>query len=91
MCCVCQLETVRFRQVEHEAPFMSTNNAGGKIRFGLMMALGIIVPGLIKYFLTQIGYSMLGTVIFFTLYLTAAIFIWFVWIRPLELTGSSEA
>ncbi len=70
---------------------MSTNNIGGKLRFGTMLALGIIVPGLIKFVLTQNGYSLLGTVIFFTLYLSAAIAIWFIWIRPLELTGSSGA
>ncbi len=67
---------------------MSTHNAAGKIRFGLLMALGVIVPGMTKYILTENGYSMLGTVIFFTGYLTAAIAIWYIWIRPLELTGS---
>ncbi|EFW94087.1 hypothetical protein ZOD2009_03050 [Haladaptatus paucihalophilus DX253] len=77
--------------MEYEAGGMSTGNAAKKVRFGLAMALGVIVPGMLKYVLTQSGYGLLGSVIFYTGYLSAAVVIWYVWIRPLELTGSSGA
>jgi hypothetical protein len=77
--------------VEDERAGMSTQNAAGKVRFGLAMALGVIVPGMLKYVLTQNGYGLLGSAIFYSGYLTAAIVIWYVWVRPLELTGSGGA
>ncbi|GAA0226181.1 hypothetical protein ACFFQF_10805 [Haladaptatus pallidirubidus] len=70
---------------------MSTQNAGGKIRFGLALALGVVVPGMSKYVLTEMGYGFVGTAVFYTGYLTAALLIWYIWVRPLELTGSSGA
>ncbi|WP_266078666.1 hypothetical protein [Haladaptatus caseinilyticus] len=70
---------------------MSTGNAAGKVRFGLALALGVIVPGMSKYVLTEMGYGLVGTAVFYTGYLTAALLIWYIWVRPLELTGSSGA
>ncbi|WP_049969659.1 hypothetical protein [Haladaptatus cibarius] len=70
---------------------MSTENAAGKVRFGLALALGVVVPGMSKYVLTEMGYDFVGTAVFYTGYLTAALLIWYIWVRPLKLTGSSGA
>jgi hypothetical protein len=70
---------------------MSTTDAAGKVRFGLALALGVVVPGMVKYVLTTSGYGQLGTVVFYTGYFTAAVAIWFIWIRPLELNGPGGA
>ena len=70
---------------------MSTTDAAGKIRFGLALALGVVVPGMAKYALAEGGYDALGTVVFYTGYFTAAVAIWFIWIRPLEFEGPGGA
>jgi TM2 domain-containing membrane protein YozV len=74
-----------------EGATMSTEtveNAGGKVRFGLALALGVGVPGLAKYYLTQMGFGDLGTVVFYTGYFTAAVAIWYIWVRPIDFDGS---
>ncbi|NHN59569.1 MULTISPECIES: hypothetical protein [Halorussus] len=58
---------------------------GEKVRLGLALALGVIVPGLLKYALTAAGYAALGTAIWVTGYLTAVLIVWYVWVRPLDL------
>lgn len=55
-----------------------------KIRFGLALVVGVVVPGLGKYFLTAAGYTALGTAVWVTGYLTAVLVIWYVWIRPID-------
>ena len=60
-----------------------------KIRFGLTLALGVFVPGLLKYLLTAGGYARLGTAVWVSGYLTAILAIWYVWIRPLDLQGTA--
>lgn len=60
-----------------------------KLRFGLALALGVMIPGFVKYALTTAGYEALGTAVWVTGYLTAILFIWYVWIRPLDLQGTS--
>ena len=62
---------------------------GEKIRFGAALALGVMVPGFLKYTLTTAGYEALGTAVWVSGYLTAILVIWYVWIRPLDLQGSS--
>lgn len=60
-----------------------------KVRFGLTLALGVVVPGLANYVLTNAGYPMLGSAAWAGGYLTAMLILWYVWIRPLDLRGSS--
>jgi hypothetical protein len=60
-----------------------------KVRFGLALALGVMVPGFVKYVLTTAGYEALGTAVWVSGYLTAILIIWYVWIRPLDLQGTS--
>ncbi|WP_276301890.1 hypothetical protein [Halorussus lipolyticus] len=62
---------------------------GEKVRFGAALALGVVVPGFLKYLLTSAGYGQLGTAIWVSGYLTAILTIWYVWIRPLDLQGAT--
>ncbi len=63
--------------------------AGEKVRLGLALALGVVVPGLLKYALTAAGYAALGTAVWVSGYLTAVLVVWYVWVRPLDLTGTA--
>jgi hypothetical protein len=60
-----------------------------KLRFALVLALGVVVPGLAKYALTAAGYARLGTAVWVSGYLTAVLVVWYVWIRPLDLQGTT--
>jgi hypothetical protein len=60
-----------------------------KLRFGAALALGVVVPGFLKYFLTAAGYEQLGTAVWVSGYVTAILVIWYVWIRPLDLQGAT--
>ncbi|MFC4447937.1 hypothetical protein [Halorussus aquaticus] len=62
---------------------------GEKIRFGAALALGVVLPGLLKYALTAAGYDALGTAVWVSGYLTAILAIWYVWVRPLNLEGTA--
>ena len=62
---------------------------GEKLRFGLALALGVMVPGFVKYALTTAGYEALGSAVWVTGYLTAVLLIWYIWIRPLDLQGAT--
>jgi len=59
-----------------------------KLRFGIALALGVLVPGLVKYGLTRAGYPTLGSAVWVTGYLTAVVAIWYVWVRPIDFEGT---
>ena len=61
-----------------------------KVRLGAALALGVAIPGLFNYFLSAAGYRTLGAAVWAVGYLTAVLVIWHVWIRPLDLQGSTE-
>jgi Na+-transporting NADH:ubiquinone oxidoreductase subunit NqrB len=61
-----------------------------KVRFGLALALGVFVPGLLNYALNTLGYPALGTAVWVTGYLTAVLAIWYVWLRPLDFEGAAS-
>ena len=61
-----------------------------KVRFGAALAIGVIVPGLADYALSAAGYEALGSVVWATGYLTAILAIWYIWVRPLDLHGTTE-
>lgn len=60
-----------------------------KLRFGAMLAAGVVVPGLADYALNAAGYPTLGSVVWATGYATAMVALWYVWIRPLDLRGTA--
>lgn len=54
---------------------------------GLTIAFAVIVPGVMKYFLTRAGLDFLGTVVWAVGYGGFAVAFWYVFIRPIDLTG----
>jgi hypothetical protein len=61
-----------------------------KLRFGLALAAGVVIPGFLKYAFTSVGYEAIGTAVWVSGYLTAILAIWFIWIRPLDLQGTTQ-
>ncbi|WP_138798108.1 hypothetical protein [Halostella sp. PRR32] len=58
-----------------------------KTAFAVVLATGVIIPGLAKYFLSAAGYPALGTIIWVTGFGTMVFVVWYLWIRPLDITG----
>ncbi|MCU4717078.1 hypothetical protein [Halapricum hydrolyticum] len=57
---------------------------------GLLLVAIVLVPGLAKYALTQIGYASVGTVIWYGGYGVGVLLVWALWLRPLEITGPND-
>ena len=60
-----------------------------RLKFALVLSGGIILPGLADYALAQAGYELLGIVVWIAGYAGAMLLIWYVWLRPLDMTGPS--
>lgn len=60
-----------------------------KLRLGLVLALGVIIPGVADYVLKSAGYPTLGGIAFASGYGLALFVVWYVWFRPLDITGPS--
>jgi hypothetical protein len=58
-----------------------------KAKFALLLSAGVVLPGLANYALSAVGYSTLGSVVWALGYAGAILLIWYVWVRPLDLTG----
>ena len=54
---------------------------------GLTVAAVIIVPGLANGLLSQWGYPWVGSAVWAMGYGLGVVFIWYEWIRPLDITG----
>ena len=54
---------------------------------GLTIAFAVIVPGVLKYLLTSVGFSFLGTLVWALGYGGFALAFWYLFIRPIDLTG----
>lgn len=55
-----------------------------KVLFALVLALGITVPGVADFALSQLGYEGLGAIAWAAGYAGAVLLVWAVWLRPLE-------
>jgi hypothetical protein len=58
-----------------------------KVAFGLVFATVVIVPGLANYALSALGFELLGSAVWGLGYGMGVIAMWYIWIRPLDLTG----
>jgi len=56
-----------------------------KIAFGLTLVAVIVIPGLANAALSQLGYGTLGSVVWAVGYGTGALFIWYAYVRPLDI------
>jgi hypothetical protein len=54
---------------------------------GLTIAAVVIVPGLANGFLSGAGYPLVGSAVWALGYGLGVVFIWYEWIRPLDITG----
>ncbi len=57
------------------------------IVLGLTVAAVVIVPGLANGLLSQWGYPWVGSAVWAMGYGLGVVFIWYEWIRPLDITG----
>lgn len=55
----------------------------------LVLAVGVVVPGVLNYWISAAGYDALGSLVWALGYGTVVLVVWFGWIRPLDLTGPS--
>jgi hypothetical protein len=55
-----------------------------------VVAVGVVGSGLARRLLGLAGYSTLGRVVFLVGYATMIFVVWYVWIRPLDLTGPTD-
>lgn len=56
-----------------------------KIALGLTLVAVIVIPGLANAVLSQIGYGTLGSVVWAVGFGSGVLFIWFVYVRPLDI------
>jgi predicted amino acid dehydrogenase len=61
-----------------------------RVTFGLVLTAGVVIPGFAVFVLAQNGYDTLGTAVWVVGYIGMVLFIWYRWIRPLDLTGPVE-
>jgi len=62
-------------------------NRNDTIVLGLTVAAVVIVPGLANGFLSQLGYPWVGSAVWAMGYGLGVVYIWYEWIRPLDITG----
>ena len=58
-----------------------------KATFALVLTGGVVIPGLANYALAAAGYDRLGSLAWALGYAGAILLIWYVWVRPMALTG----
>ena len=57
--------------------------------FIFIVIVGLITPGLLVYLLEQANLSVLADLMWVLGYGTTVFVVWYIWIRPLDLSGSS--
>ncbi|MFB6164877.1 MAG: hypothetical protein ABEJ31_06940 [Haloarculaceae archaeon] len=55
--------------------------------FALVLSAGILLPGLADYALSRAHYPGIGSFVWVLGFGGAVLFIWFTWLRPLDITG----
>jgi hypothetical protein len=58
-----------------------------RVVVGLVIAAGVILPGVANYALYQAGAPTLGAAVWAVGYASMVLVVWYGWIRPLDLTG----
>ena len=62
-------------------------NRNDTLVLGLTIAAVVIIPGLANGFLSQYGYPLAGSAVWALGYGLGVVYIWYEWIRPLDITG----
>lgn len=61
-----------------------------RTQFILVLVVGIVGSGVLNYWLTAAGFSILGSAVWVAGYGGMVVFIWYHWLRPLDMTGTSD-
>lgn len=61
-----------------------------RLLFGLVVAVGVVVPGMADYVLSSLGFDTIGMLVWGVGYLTMALFVWYRWIRPIDFGARSD-
>lgn len=60
-----------------------------RVKLGLVIAAGVVLPGVMNHFLYQAGAPTAGAIVWATGYAAMVLVVWYNWIRPLDLGGAS--
>lgn len=55
----------------------------------LVLAAGVLVPGLLQYLLERAGYPLAADAVWVAGYGGTVLVVWYGWLRPLDLRGPS--
>jgi hypothetical protein len=58
-----------------------------RVKIALVLVAGVVLPGLANHFLVRAGYDEVGVAVWVLGYLGAMLLVWYVWLRPIEITG----
>ena len=61
-----------------------------RLLFGLVVATGVVVPGMADYALSSLGFDTIGMLVWGVGYLAMALFVWYRWIRPIDFGARSD-
>ncbi|WP_142980587.1 hypothetical protein [Halonotius terrestris] len=59
----------------------------GKRRYAVLLVVVFVLTGIVENYLVSIGYGTLATIVFILGYGHVVIGAWYIWLRPLEMTG----
>ncbi|WP_192928040.1 hypothetical protein [Halococcus salsus] len=63
-----------------------------RVRFAVILTIGVAVPGALAYLFSMSGFSQIATIVWVVGYGGAIIAIWYNWIRPIDFEeGNHEA
>ena len=52
-----------------------------------LLVVGVVGPGLLRWWFETLGMSLLGTIVFALGYGTMVIGVWYGWVRPIDFSG----
>lgn len=61
-----------------------------KIALGVTLVAVVVLPGVANAILSNLGHDTLGSVVWALGYGSGALFVWYEWIRPLNITGPDQ-
>jgi uncharacterized membrane-anchored protein len=62
---------------------------GSRKAFALVLLVGVAGTGIVVRLVNELGYSLLGSVVWFLGYGTTIFLLWYGWLRPLDLSGQT--
>jgi hypothetical protein len=63
---------------------------GSRKAFALVLLVGVAGTGLLTGLLNEVGYSTLGSVVWFTGYATTILVLWWGWLRTMDISGQTS-